>query len=332
MDRNTSNHPYRDLRVPNTAGFKLQPSSSGKGWGAFATSNIKQGALILSEKPLFIIEKAHEDITEKDVWTAFQQLAPAEKQQFLLLRDNASSPFKSMEEAFAENSFELPYISGHGLYLLHSRFNHSCIPNANIPITDNEIIKIFAIEDIIAGDEITFCYNPDFECRTRHDRHKVLRFTCDCKACLIGTDFHHLSDMRRTLIRGLQYITLGVDLDGKRQGSASAIIIDKELKAAAETFNIPLSTRLICNVFIVLLLQEEQLLDEFMVRRFNPRILRISRLFQTESNAMIARNALAQPTWLERFCTVLALYGRRDAADHGVALALQMRHGLPEKF
>ncbi len=49
-------------------------------------------------------------------------------------------------------------------------------------------------------------------------------------------------------IRGLQYLTLGVDLDGKGQGSAPPIIIDSKLKRAAEDFSIPLSSRVICEI------------------------------------------------------------------------------------
>ena len=73
---------YRSLHVPSDAPFELKPSS-GKGWSAFATRRIERGAMILREKPLFVIRKPHEEITEEDVWAAFQQLIPSEKQQFL---------------------------------------------------------------------------------------------------------------------------------------------------------------------------------------------------------------------------------------------------------
>ena len=295
--------------------------------------------MILREKPLFVIRKSYEEITEEDVWTAFQQLVPSEKQQFLCLRDNASKPFTHMTRACAENSFAIsnsirpqsndPPI--HGLFLLHSRFNHSCIPNSKVPNTDGEIIASFATRDIVAGEEITFCYNTDFECRTRHDRHQALRFVCDCKACLTGTPFQQLSDMRRTLIRGLQYLTLGVDLNGQRQGSASPIIVDSKLKKAAEDFSIPLSSRLIYNLLVVYLLEEEGLLDDFMVERCNPGILQTTALFKTESNARIARLAIRQETWLEKFCMAFRLYGREDVADHAFAVRLRMLHGLSVK-
>lgn len=282
-----------------------------------------------------MIRKPHEQITEEDVRTAFQHLAPSAKQHFLDLRYNACVPFTYMTEAFAENSFAINNIEPqaklspvHGLFLLHSRFNHSCIPNSKVPINKDEIITRFATRDIIPGEEITFCYNTDFECRNRYERHQALRFVCDCKACLPGTPFQQLSDMRRTFIRGLQYLMLGVDLNGQKQDSTSPIIVNPKLKEVAEDFRIPLSSRLIYNLLVMCLLEEEGLLDDFMVERLNPRILQTVTTFQTESNASIARLAMTQKTWPEKFCTAFRLYGRTDVADHAIAEGIRMLRGL----
>jgi hypothetical protein len=234
-----------------------------------------------------------------------------------------------MNYAFAENSFALSdNPPKHGLFLIHSRFNHSCIPNCNVPSTNGEIIASFATRDIVAGEEITFCYNTDFECRTRGDRHRVLRFTCECKACLPGTLFQQLSDTRRTLIRGLQYLTLGRDLDGQRQGSESPIIIDSQLKKAAENLTIQVSARLVYNLLVMFLLDEEELMNDFMIGRMYPGILILSTLFKTEGNARLARLAMEQKTWLEKLCVAFRLWGRGDVADYGIALQLRMIHGL----
>jgi hypothetical protein len=287
--------------------------------------------MILREKALFVIQKPEEEITEQDLWIAFQRLIPRDKQQFLCLRDNASKPFRSMSDAFAENSFAISdgiKPLGHGLFILLSRLNHSCIPNSKVPVpeADGEIIANFATRDIAAGEEITFCYDTDFELRTRNDRHQALRFECDCKACLIGTPFQKLSDARRTFIRGLECLRLGVDMVGlgQRRGTAPPIIFDSELRKAAETFSIPISARLLYNLLIVYLLEEEGLLDDFMLERLKPDILQTVALFQTESNARIARSAMVQETWLEKLCTAFTLYGRADAADDEIAKLLRM--------
>ena len=138
-----------------------------------------------------------------------------------------------------------------------------------------EIITSFVTRDIVAGEEITFCYNTDFECRTILDSHQALCFVYNCKACLTGTPFQQFSDIRRTLIRGLKYLTLGVDLMGHGQGPVSPIIVDSKLKKIAEDFSIPLSARLVYNLLVMYLLEEEGLLDDFKVERLNPGILQI---------------------------------------------------------
>ncbi|KAL2194263.1 hypothetical protein P885DRAFT_71576 [Corynascus similis CBS 632.67] len=329
-----SSHPYSCLRLPTDAPFELRPSA-GKGWGVFATRRIARGALILKENPLFIIRKHPAHITEQDVWQAFQQLPSKEKEQFLLLRDNSVKPFASMNAACAENSFSLatPEKSkkskapAHGLFLLHSRFNHSCLPNAKIPTVEGESIKSFAVRDILPGEEITICYEPDFQCRPRLERHQILRFTCDCEACQPGTLFQQLSDSRRRLIRGLEYLTQGKDLDSERRDSSPPLIIDPALKHAAETFEIPVSSRLIYRLLSVVLLDDEGLLDDFMLQRLWPGISTLAGAFGSKENAMIAQLALEQDTWVKKLEVAFKLFGRRDPIDVAFAEILRLKRG-----
>ena len=232
-----------------------------------------------------------------------------------------------MEQAFAENSFALPCGNGtsvHGLFLLQSRFNHSCIPNAKIPLSKKEIVTNFATRDIVAGEEITFCYETDFEGKTRHERHQALRFVCDCKACLVNTPFRQLSDIRRTLIRGLRYLKCGRDISGC---SSSPIIFDPKVRKAAERFEFPLSARLIYDLLIVVLLEEEKLLDDFMVEGLNPGIKQIADAFKIPSNARLAKLAMAQETWLGKFCMALRLDGQADIADRLISEKLRKLDG-----
>jgi hypothetical protein len=286
--------------------------------------------MILSERPLFLIRKPHEAITEHDVLSALQQLNASEKQQSQCLRDNASRPFFHLTDALAENSFAISTIPPiHGLFLLHSRFNHSCLPNAKVPLPSGDTIALFATQNILMGEEITFCYHSDFEGRTRIDRHRELRFVCDCKACLLGTPFQKLSDLRRTFPRGLTYLTHGEDIDGKRHGSLSPIIIDPELKQAAETFSIPLTSRVIYNLLLMLLLEEEGLLDDFMMQRMNTGIVRTAGWFNPGFNDQVIKLAMAQNTWLAKFCVAFGLFGRKDPVDEAVAQLLQILKGSP---
>jgi hypothetical protein len=236
--------------------------------------------------------------------------------------------FRSFNEAFAENSFGIVTSDpknppAHGLFLLHSRLNHSCTPNSKIPVPSGQTISAFATRDIDAGEEITFCYNIDFECRTRYERHQALRFACNCMACLTGTPFQQLSDIRRRLIRGLQYLTHGVDLNAQIQSPCSPIIVDYGLRDAAETFCIPISSRRVFTLLTIFLIEEEGLLDDLMVERLNPSLIGTISLFKSTSNQSIATLALSQESWLKKLLVGLQLYGRKDAADHEVTLALR---------
>src|SRR6267378_2812412 len=75
--------------------------------------------------------------------------------------------------------------------------HHSTIQpvNPKVPTTGIGIVESFATRDIIA--------------------HKELEFICDCKACIPNSLFQQLSDMRRTLIRGLNFLLTGTDPIGE---------------------------------------------------------------------------------------------------------------------
>ncbi|KAL4982942.1 hypothetical protein BDW68DRAFT_182059 [Aspergillus falconensis] len=316
---------------PKNAPIELKPSPGKNcGWGVFATKAIKKGSTILTERALFAIRKPHDDITDKDVYAAFGELTSAEKRQFLLLRDNGTALFRNIRQAFEENCFRRAGADAESLalacYLIHSRINHSCVPNAKIPESKLETIRCFATRDITAGEEITFCYETDFVVRTRDERHRILRFVYDCEACRPGTSFQRPSDMRRTLLRGLQYLTLGQDPVGQTQPISSWVIVDPKLKAAAERFEIPVSSRLVYDLLTAALLEEEGLLDDFMIGRFKPGIMFFIRALRTESSARIARLAMIQETWLRKFCTMSMLWGRQDPADQFISMLLQASH------
>ncbi|KAI1112843.1 hypothetical protein F5Y14DRAFT_420475 [Nemania sp. NC0429] len=297
--------------------------------------------MILSEDPLFVIRKPHADITEEDVVRAFTKLPASQKAVFALLRDNAFDEFRSMEYAFAENSFNMAGedAGGHqldgprGLFVLQSRFNHSCAPNSKIPIgsTGAASLQCFATKAIETGQEITFCYQSDLQCMTREERHRELRFTCSCEVCQLEPTLQRLSDMRRRLIRGLQYLQHGKDLNGKKQeASERPLITDRRLRIAAETCNIPLSSRLIYSLLSIVLIEQEGLLDSFLAERLSPGVMAAASMFQNEYNARVATLAMAQGTWLRRLCVAFHLYGQSDTVDLALAEALRYRENILE--
>ncbi|OBT62474.1 hypothetical protein VE03_07987 [Pseudogymnoascus sp. 23342-1-I1] len=333
-------HSYLSLQLPPNTPFELKPSP-GKGWGAFATRPIPTNTLILHEPPLFTISKPHASITETDILSALEQLPQHSIEQFVLLRNNGGPRFTHLTHACAENSFSLPPhpSSGggsahrHGFFVLLSRLNHACVPNSHIPDTDVErgIISCFATRDIIVGEEITFCYNEDFACRTRGERHRALCFVCACETCEAGAEARELSDMRRRFMRGLHYLTHGEDaVGGLGMEGTGPVIIDAGVRAAAEDFKTPISSRFVYTILIMYLLEREGLMDGFMEARMGPSVEHTAALFATGSNARVARLVVEQETWLGKLRVAARLYGRVDANDAFVAAGLRMIHEAPE--
>ena len=75
--------------------------------------------------------------------------------------------------------------------------------------------------------------------------------------------------------------------------SSPPIIFNPKMKTAAERLEFPLSARLIYDLFIVDLLEEEELLDDFIVEGLNPGIMQITGTFKIPSNARLAKLATA---------------------------------------
>lgn len=78
---------------------------------------------------------------------------------------------------------------GSGLYVMQSKINHSCLPNAEITFPkSNHTLEVVALRDISAGEEICISYLE--ECQllsSRHSRQKYLQenyiFLCGCEKC-----------------------------------------------------------------------------------------------------------------------------------------------------
>lgn len=67
---------------------------------------------------------------------------------------------------------------GSGLYLIQSKINHSCVPNAESTFPySNDIVVLKAIKPIQPGEEICISYIDECQLdRSRHSRQKVYIF------------------------------------------------------------------------------------------------------------------------------------------------------------
>ncbi|TWU72887.1 hypothetical protein ED733_004199 [Metarhizium rileyi] len=311
-------HPYRHLNLPPDAPFELKPSP-GKGWGAFATKAIKNGEVILTESPLFIVPLGSKSIPS-DIWeTISLTLSPVQKHQLSLLRVNGQGPLRGLHHALSENCFEIktPDESmSQGLYVLQSRFNHSCVPNSIVPLQTTPIVTRYAMADIAIGEEITFCYLSGLAANTKAERHNELGFTCCCKGCTLPTHLQGVSDLRRRLFAGLWFLSHGVDFNERRQDFGRPLITNVALNRAAINHEITASELFFNTALTALVAEQEEILHPILEEVLTKLLLKIAILLQRPVNSMLAKLAMGKKTWAEKVVVAILLRGRKDGVDN----------------
>ena len=176
-----------------------QFQSPGKGLGLRAARDIPRGTPILSEAELFCITGGPFNPTP----------GQASKPDFQAL--SCPSVPHTAKARFAANTFEMGK-SGkkvkRGVFVIASRFNHSCVPNTHCAWNSgSKRLTIHAIIDIPQGEEIFINYHPKDYLKPAIERQRELSgnygFVCDCPACQPGTDSGKASEARRQLMAGL---------------------------------------------------------------------------------------------------------------------------------
>lgn len=351
---------YLDLPLPKSAPIELR-HTPGKGWGAFATRDIKRGSLIMKERAMFVIQKLSGSITEQDISDAAKKLSDRQMYVFACLSGKkphelfnglmASGPLNlariwsgicfSLESGVEQRLFG-NYVEQKrwGLFPCHSRFNHSCQESAITPESQEGVrggktfISSFAMREIAAGEEITISYKNGFHCRTMEERHRLLDFQCRCTICdraLEDKHFRQVSDMRRRLIRGLIYLLDGIDENSEYDhddSHSTPVICDPIMRKAADNCDFPLSARLIYDLLLATLEEAEGVLDVEEAATTWSHAWRRASSFGTAENRKIAKLAVQQKTWTERLRMAFQLDGRADAADYLHTLAYRRVKGI----
>mmetsp|Transcript_31844 Transcript_31844/g.77187 ORF Transcript_31844/g.77187 Transcript_31844/m.77187 type:complete len:516 (-) Transcript_31844:86-1633(-) len=107
---------------------------------------------------------------------------------------------------------------GRAIFLEHSFYNHSCVPNAylscNVPTIPDESVssltaEVHLLESVKEGDEITISYIP-MSGLSNQERRKTLKegygFDCNCSACTASEPVISLSEtMDVQSVREIQY-------------------------------------------------------------------------------------------------------------------------------
>lgn len=348
---------YLDLKLPPGAPVILKPSP-GKGWGLFATKDVQKDSLIMTEEAVLtgpadmnmdgksvahilavgsLVDRQYNDLPASSKqqldclrigWQeGYEAFSEENKHLFNMLHRHSTKEFKDTScnattDLLTRNMFIIGAkgrVIGQGLYPIHSRMNHSCVPNVNVEFWDMGIKReSYARCDIKAGSELTFTYSGRYEVMTSQERREALGFVCDCKACQPGTTFNQLSDVRRIYMRGLEYLLNGCDWDNKIQ-TENPIIIDSALKKRAESLDLPLTSRMIYTLLLLWLMQEEGFGDRRSMRHHVENLCRGLSAFATDRNLEILDEGGMPDTdpddFFKLFCIASKLWGRSDLND-----------------
>ncbi|KAJ7072777.1 hypothetical protein C8F01DRAFT_957368, partial [Mycena amicta] len=212
----------RAPQPPQETMFRAAPSS-GKGQGLFATRAIKQGELLLDERPLLFsarvvpiiyplwlsaeeFQAVGEKAKRESIETMVARMRPERRATFMSLANTevnnpiggihdtncagiGDSELNFTQESTVEYSAVCEYIS---------RINHSCSPNTQRFFDKTTFSwRLYAVRDIADGEELTFMYSalykPAAERKTVLDQY---HFTCTCAACMDAPS----SDARRAAL------------------------------------------------------------------------------------------------------------------------------------
>jgi len=184
-----------------------------KGLGIVATRKIARGERILAERPAFMLSPMEVEgaaakrphALEVLIRDRVAELTDSEMDQFWELPDCHVTQVGSGKTAFGiwqTNAIATASEGGYnGLYLLGSRFNHSCTPNVNRCWIESLGVEVFhASRDIPPRTELCVYYiDPKSLHAERQARLLAdFNFRCECEACsLTGKALETSETLRR---------------------------------------------------------------------------------------------------------------------------------------
>ncbi|KAJ5757741.1 uncharacterized protein N7511_006435 [Penicillium nucicola] len=193
--------------------FKIQEVPS-KGKGAVALEDIKAGTLIISESIFCEIPLVRPEASKEQRDSAFQaqlEVLDLHQQQDFFSLENRYPEYNPIEGIMRTNGIALGPKSPHAaIFLLCSRFNHSCSTNAVYYWNANMSREtIHAVKEIQEGEEITVSYlSTEDWIMSREERRRMIsmqhRFSCYCVACIASPEAVAASDRRRRRIMEMQ--------------------------------------------------------------------------------------------------------------------------------
>ncbi|KAF8195503.1 hypothetical protein BJ912DRAFT_957233 [Pholiota molesta] len=187
----------------------------GKGKGAIAARDIKQGEVILREKPLFVVPLRINTSPAALIAAQLAALSPAERATFHNLSyvnfpehlDPHDSPDEVALAIFQTNAVSAG--QNVGIFPRMARLNHGCSSAFNVVYTWREegggYLIVHALKSIPKGRELLTTYTDSK--RPRHERRAYLSqqygFHCTCDVCSLPDALSKASDERLSAISTL---------------------------------------------------------------------------------------------------------------------------------
>ncbi|KAK2459653.1 hypothetical protein APHAL10511_008298 [Amanita phalloides] len=200
----------------------------GKGKGLVATRDIKQGELLIREKPLFLVPSQLSSSPTQFIWEKVQSLIPADRAAYMALSyvhlPKGADPQKQPEEV-ALAIFQTNAVSageGVGIFPRMARLNHGCAGSFNSVYSwreDEGVLVVHALKNISMGQELLTTYMNTKQPRTQRRAYLAEHygFECSCSVCSLPEEESRASDERLTAMTSL-YARLASWENGKIGG------------------------------------------------------------------------------------------------------------------
>lgn len=215
-------------------------SSPGKGLGVFATVDIPRGTRIMADECLFYVVGPKAMISE--IEAGFDDLTAAQQEDYLALRFPDCPGKSPIIRRWEANCFAMDHDTG--IFLVASRINHSCTPNALFKWNANiQRETVHAIVDIPADTEIETSYCPPHkDAYSRWEKLEHYGFDCVCDPCRQDNPVGKASEARRRRM---------MEIDSQVKESSNTAPSASKANAHPDTLNAHLE--------LIRLLEEEQL-------------------------------------------------------------------------
>ncbi|KAK7924446.1 hypothetical protein PG985_006500 [Apiospora marii] len=199
------------IRLPHSSASSYEDAEiPGKGIGLIATKPIRAGQSIMTRTPAVMIDRSCLDALTNDASVALliqgvEALPTVHRDRYLNLTTHMDVASRQMRisQIFAVNSFRTGVgdqgADFHSVFTEISRLNHDCRPNCVYYFDPDTVSnKVYAVRDIMPGEEITVSYIDGFQTtEARRERlHEHWGFDCGCPACTAEPHLEAESDAR----------------------------------------------------------------------------------------------------------------------------------------